>query len=418
MTSIGIIGTGISGLGAASLLRTAYDITVYEHSADIGGHTRTRNIMYDGKPIAVDTGFIVFNYQNYPLLSALFKHLAVPVQKSDMTFAVTAKNGTFEWGARNLNAVFGQRRNLVRPAFWRLIRDVFLFNSRAPSMAEANPHLTLGDLIQKLGLSSGFADYYILPMGGAIWSCPLHTMLSFPAVNFTRFFKAHGLLSVTGQPQWYTVTGGSQEYVKRLIAPFKERIRTNCGATAIRREGGKVHVTDVTGETRSYDRIVLACHADQSLRLLQDATPAERAALGAVKYQKNVAILHKDESVMPKRKRCWSSWVYHPDGTTANDPIAVTYWMNLLQAIDETRPLFVTLNPVKPIAPEHIFDTHNFDHPVYSLEAVAAQQQLREIQGQQSTWFCGAYMHNGFHEDGLRSAVDVAQHMGVVVPWR
>ena len=418
MTSIAIIGTGISGLGAASLLHPEHEITVYEQSADIGGHTRTKIIRYRDKTIAVDTGFIVFNDRNYPLLSALFKHLGVPVQKSDMTFAVTAHNGSLEWGARDLNAVFGQRRNLLRLEFLRLIKDVLVFNRRAPAIAEANPQLTLGGLIDKLGMSVWFADYYILPMGGAIWSCPLHTMLSFPAVNFTRFFKAHGLLSITGQPQWHTVTGGSQEYVKRLIAPFQNRIRTNCGADSIRRDNGKVFVTDGTGKTLVYDRIVLACHADQSLRLLTDATTAERNALGAIQYQKNLAILHKDVTVMPKRKRCWASWVYHPDGSSPTDPIAVTYWMNLLQSIDENYPLFVTLNPTQPIVPEHIFDEHWFEHPVYSPQAVAAQKEIRTIQGQNNTWFCGAYMHNGFHEDGLQSAVDVVVHMGVAVPWQ
>jgi predicted NAD/FAD-binding protein len=417
MASIAIIGTGISGMGVASLLHPHHTITVYEQASQIGGHTRTKTIRYDDSTIAVDTGFIVFNYRNYPLLSGLFKHLNVPVQKSDMTFAVTAHARSLEWGAKDLNAVFGQRSNLFRPSFLRLIKDVLVFNSKAPYVAEKNPELTLGGLLKKLGMSQWFADYYILPMGGAIWSCPLQTMLSFPAVNFTRFFKEHGLLSITGQPQWYTVTGGSQEYVSRLIAPFEDRIRVGCGARHIRREDSKVHITDEHGDTQTYDRVILACHADQALAMLSRSTEAEKQALGAIRYQKNRAVLHKDTSVMPQRTRCWASWVYHPDGSQPSDPIAVTYWMNLLQSLPMDKPLFVTLNPAQPIAPEHIFDEHWFEHPVYSPEAVAAQSKIRAIQGHNNTWFCGAYMHNGFHEDGLRSAVDVAALMGISPPW-
>jgi predicted NAD/FAD-binding protein len=256
-------------------------------------------------------------------------------------------------------------------------------------------------------------------MGGAIWSCTLEAMLEFPAQSFVDFFEAHGLLTVTRQPQWYTVTGGSQEYVKRLTKSFEDKIRTSCAAVAVTRSGGKVTVEDAKGERKTYDHVIFASHADESLALLKDASPEEQKVLGAFKYQKNLAVLHKDVSIMPKRRRCWASWVYHaPKTGTKSAALAVTYWMNQLQSIDNTTPVFVTLNPEHAIAPEYVFDTHLFDHPVYSLEAVHAQKQLPALQGKHNTWFCGAYHSNGFHEDGFKSAVTVANLLGVKVPWQ
>lgn len=417
MSSVAIIGTGISGMGAAALLHPKHDITVYEKSADIGGHTRTRVIDYKGKSIAVDTGFIVFNYRNYPHLSAMFKHYGVPVEKSDMTFAVTVDEGRFEWGAKNLNALFGQRSNLKNPEFYGLIYDVMRFMWRAPSFVERNPQMTLGQMMMHMKLGEGFAQYYLLPMGGAIWSCPLKTMLSFPAREFVHFFKAYGLMSPVGQPQWYTVTGGAHEYIKRLTAPFADKIRTGCGAQEITRNNGKVQVTDTTGQTREYDHAVLACHADQSLALLKDVSLEEKSVLAPFKYQKNIAYLHKDTSVMPKQERCWASWVYHTNTGHTDERLPVTYWMNLLQNIDPEYPLFVTLNPLKPIAKEHVFDEHEFEHPVYTMDAASAQAKVPSIQGKRNTWFCGAWQRDGFHEDGLSSAVDMARRLGAEVPW-
>lgn len=417
MSKVAIIGSGISGLGAAFLLHRQHDITVYEKNDYVGGHTRTRLIEHGGKTIAVDTGFIVFNHQNYPNLCGLFKHLSVPSQKSDMTFGITINNGAIEWGANNLNAVFGQRSNLVNPKFWRFLFDILRFNRKAYATAQRHPELTLKQLLDKLGMSDWFARYYILPMGGAIWSCSLEAMLSFPAITFVQFFKAHGLLSVIGQPQWYTVTGGSHEYVKRLTTPFADRIRTNCGVTRINRSNGTVNITDTQGNTQEYDQVVLACHADQALSMLTDATAQEREILGAFKYSKNLAVLHKDASIMPTRKRCWSSWIYHSQNEDTSSAIPVTYWMNLLQSIDHAHPVFVTLNPHRAIAKEHIFDEHMFEHPIYSEAAIAAQGRIASIQGQNNTWFCGAYQRNGFHEDGLASAVAVAKGMKAEVRW-
>ncbi len=417
MARIAIVGTGISGLGAAYLLNPDHDITVYEKGQRIGGHSRTVTVDYDGRAIPVDTGFIVFNRPNYPNLTGLFEELGVASHKSDMTFAATIRDGWLEWGAADLNAVIGQRRNLLRPRFAMLVRDVLAFNRDAERTVQEHPHLTLDELIIHMGLGDWFRHYYLLPMAGAIWSCPTTQMMDFPAQSLVRFFANHHLLSVSGQPQWYTVTGGSQEYVRRLAKPFEHRIRTNCGAVAITRHDGKVQVKDATGQSETYDELVLACHGNEALALLKDASTAERTALGAFRYQKNRAVLHRDTSVMPRRRRCWASWVYHSDGDRAHPNITVSYWMNQLQGIDESCPLFVSLNPSKPIAADRIFDEAEFDHPVFDHAALAAQGQIRDLQGTRSTWFCGAHLRHGFHEDGLSSAVHVARRLGSRIPW-
>lgn len=401
-------------MGVAALLHEKHDITLYEKSHRIGGHTRTFEVDYDGVKIPVDTGFIVFNHRNYPLLTALFRHLEVPTQKSNMTFGVTADNGGLEWGAENLNAVFGQRRNILNPVFWKFLADILRFNRGAEKAAARNPGKTLGELISLMGLGDWFIKFYILPMGGAIWSCPLDVMLAFPADFFVSFFKSHGLLTVTEQPQWHTVTGGSREYVSRLTAPFADRIRTSSGAVRISRRDGKVQVTDAAGANNEYDHAVLACHADDALAMLDDAMPAEKETLGFFHYQPNRAVLHRDMSMMPKHRRCWSSWVYHPH----QKDISVTYWMNQLQGIDRKYPLFVTLNPPREIPGELVFDEHVFTHPIYTQASFAAQKRLPAIQGLRNTWFCGAYHRNGFHEDGLHSAVEVARQLGVEASWR
>ncbi len=417
MSKIAVIGTGISGMGAAWLLNNRFDITVYEQSADIGGHARTRTITYGDKIIPVDTGFIVYNYQNYPNLCALFKHLGVPTEKSDMTFSLSANNGEIEWGAKNLNAVFGQRRNIFRPQYIRFIIDILRFNKNAMRIVEKHPEFTLDQLLKKIGVGKWFTQFYILPIGGAIWSCPLDKMLYFPAFQFVKFFREHGLLSIVGQPQWHTVTGGSIEYVKRLTFSFRDKIRTNCGITTVTRNNGKVQITDVTGRTEEYDSVVFACHGDQALAMLKDATADERSVLSGFRYQKNLAVVHKDVSIMPKRKRCWASWVYNYERDDKRDVIPVTYWMNLLQNIDHKYPLFVTLNPIKPIPIEHVFEEHVFEHPIYSQESLASQKRIVELQGKQNTYFCGAHLRNGFHEDGIASGVNVAKLLGENAPW-
>jgi predicted NAD/FAD-binding protein len=373
---------------------------------------------YDGKAIPVDTGFIVFNEKNYPQLSAMFRHLNVPVHKSDMTFAASIRGGWLEWGAKDLNAVFGQRRNLLRPKFVALIRDVFKFNGQAEATVARHPDLTLDGLIETLGLGDWFRRFYLLPMSAAIWSCPPREMMRFPASALIRFMANHHLLSASGQPQWYTVTGGSQEYVTRLTRGFADRIRVGCGAAAVTRQAHGVMVLDTQGEQHSYDHVVFASHGDETLRVLADADATERAALSAFQYQKNLAVLHRDVSVMPKRRRCWASWNYASDGDMNEPMLSVTYWMNLLQGIPDETPLFVTLNPKTPIAPDKIFDVHEFEHPVFDQNAIVAQTAVQQMQGRRNTWFCGAHLRNGFHEDGLASAVHVAHLLGAETPWQ
>ena len=418
MARIAIVGTGISGLGAAYLLNRRHEVTLYEKESRIGGHTRTVTVDYDGTPISVDTGFIVFNEPNYPHLSAMFRHLGVPVHKSDMSFAASIRDGWLEWGARDLNAVFGQRRNLVRPGFARMARDVFRFNARAQDLVARQPELTLDAMVAALGLGDWFRRYYLLPMCGAIWSCPPGEMLRFPALNLIRFMANHRLLSASGQPQWYTVTGGAREYVTRLTASFANRIRVGRGAARVERLGRTVAVTDTAGARQIYDHVVFASHGDETLRLLADADGRERAALSAFRYQPNTAVLHRDESVMPKNRRCRAAWNYASDGDLAEPKLSVTYWMNRLQGIAADKPLFVTLNPKRRIAPDKVFDVHQFAHPVFDRAAIAAQTAVQLMQGRRGTWFCGAHLRNGFHEDGLASAVHVARLLGAETPWQ
>jgi len=418
MAKIAIIGTGISGLGAAYLLDRRHEITVYERQARIGGHARTLTVDYDGKRVPVDTGFIVFNEPNYPQLSAMFRHLGVKVHKSDMTFAASIRDGWLEWGAKDLNAVFGQRRNLLRPRFAMLARDVFRFNARAEEVVTRLPHLTLDELVRELELGDWFKRFYLLPMCAAIWSCPPGEMLRFPAATLIRFMANHSLLSASGQPQWYTVTGGSQEYHSRLTQSFATRIRTGCGAAQVTRDAHGAVVTDERGDKAAYDHVVFASHGDETLALLADADDEERNVLSAFRYQANTAVLHRDTSVMPHNKRCWASWVYASDGDIAEPKLSVTYWMNLLQGIAHEMPLFVTLNPKRAIDPAKIFDVAQFAHPVFDHRAIAAQAQVQAMQGARNTWFCGAHLRYGFHEDGLQSAVHVARLLGAETPWQ
>jgi predicted NAD/FAD-binding protein len=418
MAKIAIVGTGISGLGAAYLLNPHHEITVYEKSSRIGGHSRTLTVDYDGMNIPVDTGFIVFNEANYPHLTAMFRHLDVATHESDMTFAATIRDGWLEWGAKNIDTVVGQRSNLLSPRFGKLVHDVLKFNAKALQTVERLPDLTLDELMDELRLGEWFRRYYLLPLTGAIWSCPPREMLAFPARTLIRFFANHHLLSSSGQHQWMTVTGGSERYVSCLSRSFAGKVRLDCAAISVRRADGAVLITDQTGHTERFDEVVLACHANEALSLLADADRQERTALQAFRYQKNRAVLHRDPRFMPKRQRCWASWVYTSDGRGDDPAIFVTYWMNLLQGIRRDKPLFVTLNPPCEIPKDAVFDEHEFEHPVFDHAAMAAQPKLQALQGTRGLWFCGAHLRHGFHEDGLASAVHVAELLGASTPWR
>ncbi len=414
-----IIGSGISGLGAAYLLHPKDTITVYEKESYIGGHSRTLEADTPIGPVPVDTGFIVFNYRNYPLLTGLFAHCDVPVEQSDMSFAASIGDGWLEYGTQSLRTLFAQKRNLARPRYWRMLRDILTFNREGVRYLASPGNLTLGAFIRTLGLSDWFRDYFILAIGGAIWSCPPHTMLNFPAASFLRFFQNHGLLTVNDQPQWYTVSGGSREYVRRVTAPFADRIFTNRGVARVTRDESGVEITDQQGHSARYDRVVFACHGDQALALLADADAREREILGAFRYQTNQIILHGDTSFMPKRRAAWASWVYLLEGMRdARPAISLSYWMNRLQNLDERAPLIVTLNPGREPDAGRVYNRHWFEHPIFDEGAIAAQQALPALQGHRHSYFCGAYTRYGFHEDGLMSGVHVAELLGAKVPWR
>ena len=416
---IAVIGTGISGLGAAYLLNPHHAITVYEKNPYIGGHSRTVEVASKQGAVAVDTGFIVFNYRNYPLLTGLFKHLDVPVCESDMSFGASINQGFMEYGTPRIANIFAQKRNILRLDFWRMIRDILRFNAQAKQFLESDPQISLGACLDRLQMGAWFRNYYLLAMGGAIWSTPLVEMLKFPAATFIRFFDNHGLLSVNDQPQWFTVAGGSREYVTRLTASFADTIRVNTGVAKVVRDVGAVIVTDRQGGQESYDEVVFACHADQALGMIVDPTQDESRILGAFQYQPNRAVLHSDVSFMPKRKKAWASWVYLSEQQQDDNPaVSLSYWMNNLQPLATSEPMIVTLNPGREPDPSLVHNDYWFDHPLFDAAAIQAQQEITMIQGQDRFWFCGAYQRYGFHEDGLGSAVAMAQKMGIDPSWK
>jgi uncharacterized protein len=409
---IAVIGGGISGMAAAHLLAPEASVVLFEAEGRLGGHARTVLAGKRGDQ-PVDTGFIVFNKVNYPHLVKLFTDLNVPIADSSMTFGASLRGGRMEYALANLNALFATRSNIVNPAYLRMLRDILHFNKHAESAA-TDPSLTIGDLLSNLGTGAYFRDYYITPLSGAIWSTPVQGILDFPAQALIRFFKNHALLGVYGQHQWYTVQGGSIEYVRRLQDSLVQHgvdLRLGAAIAGVKRVPGGAMVRAHGAEWEMFDEVIFATHSDTALKLLSDATPQETAALSAVRYQPNEAVLHADANLMPKRRSCWASWVYCEPAGPKPDRIDLTYWMNSLQPIPQDDPLFVTLNTTQPIRENLIHDTVTFQHPVFDLPALAAQNTIRAMNGTQNTWFCGAWMRNGFHEDGFQSAVDVVDAM-------
>lgn len=415
---IAIIGTGISGMGAASILHPHHDITVYEKNDCIGGHSRTVDVSTPDGIIAVDTGFIVFNGRNYPLLTKLFEHYHVPIAKSDMSFGASIEGGWLEYGTQNISNIFAQKRNVLKPQFWGMVRDILRFNRQAKAYLEKDPSISLGNCLDALGMGDWYRQYFILPMGACIWSTPLVQMLDFPASSFLRFFENHGLLSVNDQPQWYTVHGGSKEYIARLTAPFKDHVRLFCGATKVERMADGVLLHDTQGGAALFDQVVFACHADQALAMLQNPTADESRILSKFRYQTNRMALHSDVSFMPKNKSAWASWVYLSDTKTDDNPnVSLSYWMNNLQPLATKTPMIVTLNPSREPAKEMLHDAATFEHPVFDEAAIRAQAEIPTIQGSDRLWFCGAYQRYGFHEDGLGSAVAMCKQIGIEPVW-
>ncbi|PJE27816.1 Predicted NAD/FAD-binding protein [Pseudooceanicola antarcticus] len=407
---IAVIGAGISGMAAAWRLAPQHQVTLIEAAPRLGGHARTVLAGRNGDQ-PVDTGFIVFNYANYPHLTSMFRDLDVPVERSDMSFGATIDGGRVEYGLQTLAALTGQRRNLLRPGFGAMVRDILRFNAGAEAASE-DPNLTMGELMEQMRLGRWFREFYLKPICGAIWSTPPGGIEAFPARALVRFFRNHALLSATGQHQWWTVKGGSIEYVRRLEASMRARgvtIRTGSPVGSVLRDGPTPEVVMADGERQSFDQVIFACHSDEALALLARPTAEEQGALSAVRYQDNEMVLHRDEGQMPRRRACWSSWVYKAETRQPQEAIGVTYWMNKLQNIPENDPLFVSLNPVVPVREETIYDQKTFRHPVFDGPALEAQGRIAQIQGQNGTWFAGAWLRHGFHEDGFASAVRVTR---------
>ncbi len=405
---IAVIGAGITGMGAAHRLGDTHNVTLFEAGQRLGGHARTVVAGKNGDQ-PVDTGFIVFNYANYPHLTALFAELDVPVVKSNMSFGASIDGGRLEYALHGLDAIFAQRRNALNPAYLRMVRDIVHFNKNALAMSR-DRSLTIGQLLEKLGTGRYFRDYYLTPFSGAIWSTPTEKIMDFPAYAMLDFFKNHALLGYTGQHQWYTVQDGSASYVSRLEASMLGKgvdIRLNAAVQGVRRTATGVEVKAWSGSWEAFDQVVFATHSDDTLAMLADPSPAEEKALGAVKYQPNDVILHRDTDMMPKRRKTWASWVYTEDKATKSDTIDLTYWMNSLQPIPMDDPHFVTLNSKREIREELIYDQVTLRHPVYDMAALAAQSEIAAMNGTRGTWYCGAWMRNGFHEDGLATALEV-----------
>ena len=418
--TVAVVGSGISGLSAAWLLAQRYEVTLIEADQRLGGHSNTVDAPGKNGPIPVDTGFIVYNTASYPNLIALFRYLNVPTAPTHMSFAVSLDQGAYEYAGSGLTSLFGQPSNIMRPSHWRMIADTLRFfrEARDLDLAGVDGGLTLGQYLANAGYSDAFTAHHILPMAAAIWSTPSRAVLDFPVAAFVRFFANHGLLQISDRPEWRTVVGGSREYVKRLRAAFDGKILLGEPALRIARTTDGVTVTTTKGERR-YDRCLVATHADDALRLLADPDGEERALLGAFQYASNRAVLHSDASLMPRRRRLWSSWNYLGAGHGIPTTLSVTYWMNNLQPLGEgSEDLFVTLNPSQDIAVERVVATFDYAHPIFDASAMRAQRDLWRLQGRRRTWFCGSYFGFGFHEDGLQSGLAAAEDLGGVRrPW-
>jgi predicted NAD/FAD-binding protein len=406
---IAVVGAGIAGNVAARELHRDHDVTVFEAGHHVGGHTHTHDVEMHGRRWQVDTGFIVFNDRTYPNFIALLDELGVASQESSMSFSVRDEAANLEYNGTSLNALFAQRRNLLRPAFLGMVRDILRFNREAPRLLEEpGGELPLGELLARGGYGRAFIEHYAVPMGAAIWSTDPGSMMRFPARFFVRFLHNHGMLTVDDRPTWRTVRGGSARYVERLTAPFRDRIHLATRVDQVRRIPGGVMVKPCGHEAQRYDAVFLACHSDQALALLADPSPAEREVLSAIPYQANEAVLHTDADLMPRRRLAWAAWNYHvrPGG----GPVALTYNMNILQRLDAPMPFLVTLNHTDAIDPDRILRRVTYHHPLYTPESVAAQARHREIDGARATYYCGAWLRNGFHEDGVASALAAVRH--------
>lgn len=433
---VAVIGSGISGLGSAwELTQRGYAVSVFESQSRLGGHAHTVDVTIDGQRFGVDTGFLVFNHKTYPNLIRLFADLGVATSVSEMSFSVSEGPHRFEWAGSNLATVFAQKRNLVSPSFWRMLSDIVRFNRQATQLAAAgnenDPQLTgsLRTFLARHRYSDSFKDRYLLPMAAAIWSCPIRQMLEFPLLGFIRFLHNHGLLQISNRPQWYTVSGGSRHYVEKIASQLRD-VRLNTPVLSVSRHklrsAGKLELTSAQG-TEAFDHVVLACHSDQALRLLADPSPFEQRMLQGVRYQPNSAWLHTDIALMPKRRSAWAAWNYLSSGRSSGNVddrlVSVTYWLNRLQPLPVSTPLLVSLNPLQRPAADQTLLQLAYEHPVFDQSAAAAVALLPQLQGQQNTWYAGAWLGYGFHEDGLKSGLQavaglIAQDQSAnALPW-
>ena len=423
---IAVIGSGISGLSCAWLLNKAHQVTLYEKDDRLGGHSHTVSFNIDNQQIDVDTGFIVYNPVNYPNLVRFFEHLGVTSCATDMSFAASIQQGEhltpLEYSGCGLKGLFAQKRNLISPTFWSMIKDLLRFYRDTDAML--NDHnladLTLGELLKLKGYKTAFINNHLLPMGAAIWSTPAQEMLNYPAQSFLRFCKNHGLVQLSDRPQWRTLPGGSIRYVNKVADALDGKVRLNSRIHRICRKQDGVFIEDLHGRGEHYDEVVLACHADQALALLADPTESEQQLLSCFPYQRNRAILHLDQSLLPENKAAWSSWNYMAEAqNNTGQRVSVSYLMNRLQPLNTDEPVIVSLNPLTEPDQDKLIRTFNYDHPVFNKDSLNNQKRLWQLQGKQNTWFCGAYFGYGFHEDGLQSGLAVAEQLGGIArPWQ
>lgn len=412
--SIAIIGSGISGSAAAYLLKDRYEVTLFEKNHYFGGHSNTIDMSLQGKDVPVDTGFIVFNHQTYPNVVFFFKHLGIDTIQSNMSFGVSIDNGLIEYCGSSLSQFFAQRKNIVNPRFIRMGLDILKFNNRALETLNKSENQTIDDLINTLGLSQSFKEWYLYPMAGAIWSTSVRDIGSFPARTMVQFFHNHGLLTITNHPQWYTVKGGSRTYIEKALNFSEIKKVLNADVREVERDTSGVKITTHDGNSYDFDAVIFASPAHKTLEMIKSPTSDENSILGQFKYSPNTAYLHQDCSLMPENKRAWASWSYF----NSSSSMSLTYWMNQLQTLDTDEQVFVTLNPYDPPKKDLTHRVIHYEHPIFDQPAIDAQDSIPLLQGKMNTWYCGAYQGYGFHEDGLLSTLRVVNALGVKAPWQ